>query len=391
MPAAAIAPSKSALWALMFGNFVIGAGVLAPAGLLLQIGEAFAVDVATVGTLIAYGAALLCLQAPLLAFATNKFDRRWLLTGALILYAIGHFASAFATSFEMLLVTRLAMIGGAAVFTPQAASAVSLFMSPERRAGAIAFIFLGWGLASTIAIPLTSLIAARIGWSMSYVAMACLCVVATVCVFLTLPRNLIAPRLSFATWGKVLTNGRIWLVLGVTGIFIAGQFTEYPFIAAKLKENLRAGPEMIAGLLAIYGLAGVVGSVMSARAIDRLGAPATVSICLGAVLIGLGLWASAGLFSTATFLTIVGLLLWGCGGGPAISAQQARLIAVDPVAASASVAMNTSILYAGQALGAFIGAFMLTHGQSKFIGFVAVGLLSVALLLSQTARWLFKA
>jgi DHA1 family inner membrane transport protein len=383
---------KAALWALMLGNFVIGAGVLAPAGLLIQLSEAFAVDVATVGTLIAYGAAVLCIEAPLLALLTHRFDRRWLLTGALVLFAIGHFVSALAPSFTLLLAARLVMVAAAAIFTPQAASAISLFVPIERRAGAVAFIFLGWGLASTIAIPLTSLVAAHLGWAASYFILAGACVVATVAVFVTLPPKLVAPALSFAMWGKVLGSARTWLVLGVTGLFIAGQFTEYPFIAAKLRDTLHAGPEMIAMLLAIYGLAGVVGSVVSARAIDRLGAPATVTVCLTIVLIGLALWGSAGVLPLPpTVLAIAGLILWGCGGGPAISAQQARLISADPLAASASVAMNSSILYAGQAIGALIGARMLVEGYANLIGVVAVALLAAALGASLTARWKFNA
>src|ERR1044071_9613613 len=87
-----------ARWALLFGNFVIGTGVLAPAGLINEIGSAFAVDVATAGSLIGYGAAVLCIEAPLLAFATNRVDRRVLLTAALALYVIGHAMSAFAPS-----------------------------------------------------------------------------------------------------------------------------------------------------------------------------------------------------------------------------------------------------------------------------------------------------
>src|SRR5688572_1754459 len=82
--------ATSASWALLFGNFVIGTGVLAPAGLINELSAAFAVDVATVGLLIAYGAAVLCVEAPLLAFLTNKIDRRTLLTGALVLYTAGH-------------------------------------------------------------------------------------------------------------------------------------------------------------------------------------------------------------------------------------------------------------------------------------------------------------
>ena len=71
-------PHRAALWALLLGNFVIGTGVMAPAALIHEIGLAFAIDPATVGTLIAYGGALLCIEAPLLSFATNRLDRRHL-------------------------------------------------------------------------------------------------------------------------------------------------------------------------------------------------------------------------------------------------------------------------------------------------------------------------
>src|ERR1043165_4458209 len=81
---------STARWALLFGNFVIGTGVLAPAGLINQLSAAFHVDVATAGSLIAYGAALLFVEAPLFAFFTNRVDRRVLLTGSLVLYAVGH-------------------------------------------------------------------------------------------------------------------------------------------------------------------------------------------------------------------------------------------------------------------------------------------------------------
>ena len=43
--------------------------------------------------------------------------------------------------------------------------------------------------------------------------------------------------------------------------------------------------------------------------------------------------------------------VWGLGFGAAGSMQQARLIAVGPALASASVALNTSSIYMGQALG----------------------------------------
>src|SRR5262245_36439564 len=143
---------KLTYWALLFGNFVIGVGVLMPAGLLNELGHAFSQDAAATGTLIGYGAAVLFVEAPLLAFFTNRMDRRVLLTGALAVYAVGHFASAFAPNFSTLMVARLLMIGGAAAFTPQAASAISLLVPVERRSTAVAFVFLGWPIASAVGV-----------------------------------------------------------------------------------------------------------------------------------------------------------------------------------------------------------------------------------------------
>lgn len=379
----AIVP-RSTLWSLLLGNFVTGIGVLMPAGLLNELSAAFAQDPATTGTLIAYGAAVLFVEAPLLAFLTNRVERRLLLTVALVVYALGHFASAFAPNFISLLTIRVLMIGGAAVFTPQAASAVSLLVEPERRATSVAFIFLGWPMASAIGVPIASLMGAYVGWSMSYLIMAVTCCVAALAVWLTLPAKLYAPQLSVAAWRSVLSSGRIVLILSVTMIFIAGQFTVYPYIAAELKTRFAASPSVISILFAVYGITGVAGSIVSANVIGKLGPPKTVSIHLAVVLGGLLLWSVAG---PVLAVAVVGLAAWGYGGGPAISGQQARLIVAAPEAASASVALNTSVLYAGQASGAYIGGLLLSHNQLAgkyfpWMGIVAASFLVIAMTIS---------
>jgi predicted MFS family arabinose efflux permease len=240
-----------ARWALLFGNFVIGTGVLAPAGLINEISSAFSVDVSKAGSLIGYGAAVLCVEAPLLAFLTNRIDRRLLLTAALVLYVIGHLGSAFAPSFGVLLAIRLAMVGGAAVFTPQAASAIGLFMAPEHRAGSVAFIFLGWSVALAVGVPLVSLLGAHFGWSATYLVLALASAIAASAVFATIPGTLFTPPLSIAEWKAVFRNRKVQLLLAVTCIFLAGQFTEYPFVAARLKSAVGADASTIAILFAV--------------------------------------------------------------------------------------------------------------------------------------------
>jgi MFS transporter, DHA1 family, inner membrane transport protein len=372
-----------ARWALLFGNFVIGTGVLAPAGLINEISSAFAVDVPTAGSLIGYGAAVLCIEAPLLAFLTNRVDRRVLLTAALLLYVIGHLLSALAPSFGTLLAIRLAMVGGAAIFTPQAASAIGLFIAPEQRAGSVAFIFLGWSVALAIGVPLVSLFGAHFGWSMTYLVLSVASAVAAIAVFTTVPPRLATPPLSVAAWKAVFGNRKVQLLLVVTCVFLAGQFTEYPFVAAHLKSAVGADPSTIAFLFAVYGFAGVVGSTIAAWAIDRLGGPRTTRASLVFVMLGLLVWSLSG---ASVLLAGLGLAIWGSGGGPAIAAQQARLIAADPMAASATVALNTSLLYAGQAIGTTLGGWTLSTGHAGWSGVVAVTLIAVALAVSLTAQ-----
>ena len=372
-----------ARWALLFGNFVIGTGVLAPAGLINEISSAFAVDIPTAGSLIGYGAAILCIEAPLLAFATNRVDRRVLLTAALALYVIGHLLSAFAPGFGVLLAIRLAMVGGAAIFTPQAASAIGLFISAEHRAGSVAFIFLGWSVALAVGVPLVSLFGAHFGWSETYLVLAGASLVAAIAVFATVPGGLMTPPLSVAAWKAVFANRRVQLLLVVTCVFIAGQFTEYPFVAAHLKSVVGAGASTIAILFAVYGFAGVVSSTIAAAAIDRLGAPRTTRVFLVFVILGLLIWSLSG---ASVLLAGLGLLIWGAGGGPAVAAQQARLIAADPNAASATVALNTSLLYAGQAIGTALGGWALATGNAQRSGVIAVTLIAIALVASIAAE-----
>ncbi|HYN61485.1 MAG TPA: MFS transporter, partial [Rubrivivax sp.] len=64
MSAAAVARSR---WALLYGNFVIGCGVMVVAGSLNDLTRSLAVSVAVGGQLIAIAAVVMCVAAPLLA------------------------------------------------------------------------------------------------------------------------------------------------------------------------------------------------------------------------------------------------------------------------------------------------------------------------------------
>jgi predicted MFS family arabinose efflux permease len=60
--------------------------------------------------------------------------------------------------------------------------------------------------------------------------------------------------------------------------------------------------------------------------------------------------------------------------------QQVRLVGAAPALASASVSLNTSVLYIGQAVGSAIGGMLYARDLLYGAGYVAVAFIALALL-----------
>ena len=110
-----------AAFALMFGNFVIGVAILAPAGMLGELAQGLAVTIRDAGMLVTFGAVVLCVGSPLVTWATSRVARRTLLSATVAVVALGHAASAFA---PIAITTATAMPVGEP--TPTSATASSL-------------------------------------------------------------------------------------------------------------------------------------------------------------------------------------------------------------------------------------------------------------------------
>jgi hypothetical protein len=74
-----------------------------------------------------------------------------------------------------------------------------------------------------------------------------------------------------------------------------------------------------------------------------------------------------------------GAAIWGLGFAAATAMQQVRLIAAAPALATASVAINNTALYLGQAIGSGIGSVLFARGRLSAMGFVALALVATSL------------
>lgn len=391
MPAPAVAKplsTRAALAVLFIGNIFIGSGVLAPAAMINTMTADLNVSSVAIGALIGWGAVVLCIGAPAFGFFTNTVDRRTLLAASLLLYAVGHVASAFAPDYTSLLVIRLLMISGAAIFTPQAASAVALMVQEARRSSAVATVFMGWAVATAAVIPLMSILAEFMDWRAIYGALGAGSLLAAIGVMMALPAKLYPARMSLSTWGEVIRRPAIVILLAATCLQITGQFTLFPYLAAEMRRASNADPSAVALALGLYGAAGLFGSIVAARSVNSVGAARTHMICIAIMASGLAGWS---IFASSPAPAIASIGVWGLGFGAGVAMQQARLIAVSPALASASVALNTSVLYLGQAAGSAIGGELITRTLHPAMGPTGVAFMLTALAASWWANRKFAA
>src|SRR4051812_45021143 len=188
------------LWPMLFGNFVIGTGVMTVPGTLNEISSDLQVSVASAGQLISAGAVLMCLGAPLCAALVAGWDRRRLLALSMVWYALLHVACAMAPTLAALLPLRALAVLAPAIFTPQAAACVGLLVEPHERGRAITFVFLGWSVASVLGMPLGAYVGGLYGWRTAFVLVGLLSVVSAAWVWRTLPDGVRPPALSRQAW-----------------------------------------------------------------------------------------------------------------------------------------------------------------------------------------------
>lgn len=363
--------------ALMFGNIITGCSVLAPAGMLSELSSGLGVTVRDAGLLITFGAIVLCIGSPLTAWLTSRIERRTLLAATLGVLALTNAASAFAPDYTTLLVLRLLMLAVGALYTPQAAGTAALIVRPEKRGSSIAYIFLGWSLAAAVGLPLITFIASRYGWRAVYGSIGLMGCVSFLLLAWRLPGGLVGAPVDLKTWTDVGRNRMILLLLSITTLQMSGQFVVFTFMGPLLTKLTQAGPDAVGLVFLLYGVCGFVGIVIATRIVDSRGAYTTSVLFTVLLLTGVTGWAlSAGVYP----LMAASVAIWGLGFASTNSMQQVRLVAAAPALASASVSLNTSVLYVGQAVGSAIGGMLYARDLLYGAGFVAAGFVALALI-----------
>lgn len=367
-PAPAGHPSRSAtgpLLALAIGSFGIGTTEFGPMGMLSSIAEGVDVSIPSAGLLVSAYAIGVTLGAPFMTLLLGHWSRRKALMVLMAIFTLGNLLSALAPGYASLMVARVVTsLTHGAFFGIGAVVAASL-VPANKQASAVATMFMGLTLANIGGVPAATWLSDSWGWRQSFAAIAVLGVLAMVALRLALPRDAaVRARTDVRAELKVLTRPVVLLAMLTTVLSSAAMFSLYTYISPALKTFNAASPALITGLLALAGVGFTVGNSLGGRFADRSVDKTLVGFL---ALIAASMLAFPWLAQTNVGAAL-GVLVWGIGAFAVVPPIQMRVMRAAAGAPGLASAVNIGAFNLGNALGAAMGAAVLSAG----LGYAAV-------------------
>ncbi|WP_069744550.1 MFS transporter [Streptomyces sp. EN23] len=342
-----------AVMAVTLGIFSLMTSELLPVGLLTPVGQALDISEGTAGLMVTVPGLVAAVSAPLVTVATGHIDRRVVLVVLIGLMGAANLASAFATSFTVVLVARF-LIGLSVGGFWSIAGGIALRLVPARHvARATAVIFGGVETASVLGVPGGTLIGDLSGWRTAFAAVGILGLVSLACMLFFMPRVPAGRTVTFSALPQVFRgNAGVRVGIALTFLVITGHFLAYTFVRPILQGD-GVTDSSISVLLLTFGVAGICGNFIAGALVTHhlrrcvMGISAVLTAAMAVLAL-----TDAGAFPAGAIL-----VLWGLGYGAVPVTFQTWILDSAPDATEAATSLYVSAFNLSIALGAFLGGF----------------------------------
>lgn len=354
------------LLALAAGAFGIGVTEFAPMGLLPVIATDLSVSIPSAGLLISAYALGVVLGAPLLTLATGRVPRRTLLIGLAGIFTIGNALSALADNYALLMIARIITSLNHGAFFGVGAIVAAGLVPADRKAGAVAAMFMGLTIANVVGVPVATWAGETLGWRASFWGIAMIGVMVMAALALTLPKAAAPAAGDMLAELRVLGRRRVMSALALTVIGSSAMFTVFTYITPILREQTGASLGFITAMLVLYGLGLTVGNWIGGKFADR-SVDRTLIVTLAGLSLVLLTFAVAMPLANASAVLI---FLWGIASFALVPPLQVRVMDAARDAPNLASAVNIGAFNLGNAIGAALGGAVIAGG----LGYPAVAL-----------------
>lgn len=358
------AQGRWVLLALAVGAFGIGTTEFSPMGLLPVIAEGVNVSIPTAGLLISAYAIGVMIGAPIMTLAFTRFGKRTALILLMSIFTIGNLMSAMSPGYLTLLAARLVTSLNHGAFFGLGAVVAASVVPKDKQASAVAAMFMGLTIANIGGVPAATWIGQQIGWRMAFAGTAMIGVLAIAALWLVLPKGERGVMPDVRRELYVLTRPAVLLAMATTVMGAGAMFTLYTYVAPALETLTGASNGFVTLSLALIGVGFTIGNWLGGCLADWSLDGAT-KVFLGALAI---IMFALPFLLNSHVGAAIGLLLWGGAAFAIVPPVQMRVMEAASEAPGLASSINVGAFNLGNAVGAAVGAAVI----SLNLGYAAV-------------------
>ncbi|MBO8465537.1 MAG: sugar transporter [Bacteroidetes bacterium] len=351
---------------LTFAAFIFNTSEFIPIGLLSGIAGDFSITESKAGLLITVYAWVVAVASLPLMIAASKAEARKLMLSVVGVFMAGQAMSAFSSGYWMLMFSRIIVACSHAIFWSIVTPLAVRIAPPGHDSRALGMIVAGSSIAMIVGLPLGRTVGLYLGWRMTFAVIALLSAAVFALLALILPK---VPGTGGFSWSQLPSLFRIAPLRGLyvlTILTVTAHFTGYSYIEPFLASEAGFGASWITMILMLFGLMGIVGSLLFSRYYGSCPSffmgYAVSGICVFLLLLGAA--------SSNALSTVALCLLWGLAVAFLNLAFQSEVIHVAP-SGGVAVAMSiySGIYNVGIGAGALFGGFVCSHLSVSSVGY----------------------
>lgn len=362
--------------AFSLSAFIFNTTEFVPVALLSDIAASFEMETATTGLMITVYAWVVFLFSLPLMLLTAKMERKSLLIKLFILFIVSHILSVFAWNFWVLLISRIGIALAHAVFWSITASLVIRVAPKDKKQQALGLLALGSSLAMILGLPLGRMIGQMLDWRSTFAVIGVIAFIVMLVMWKLLPHLPSQNAGSLSSLPILFKRPMLVGIYLLVAVIISGHFTGYSYIEPFVMNISRISPEMATVVLLVFGLAGILASMLFGRLYAK---SPRIFISSAILLISFMqlLLLPLGHYEWVLFPLV---FIWGVGITAVSIALQMKVLQLAPDATDVATAIYSGIYNIGIGSGALIGSVVMNKIGLAEIGFVGGGLALIGLL-----------
>ncbi|HHR6080353.1 TPA: MFS transporter [Providencia alcalifaciens] len=351
---------NTALLALSIGAFAIGITEFSPMGMIPYIAENLHESIPSVGIVVVIYALGVMIGAPIMTLLLVRKRPKVALVFLMAIFTVGNLLSGLAPNLVTLSLSRLITSLNHGAFFGLGAIVAASVVPAGKQASAIAAMFMGLTIAGIGGVPIVTKITQLIGWREAFYLISGIGLLTIASLIFAIPSHLQGSQVNVKNELRILRRPLVMLGMLSTVLGASAMFTLYTFITPMLMNFIQASDQTITMMLMVIGVGFSIGNYLGGYFADKNLYPTLLTLfVLSAISMVI-----FPIIATNIAGATIGLLFWSIVSFALVPPIQILVMNAAVGAQALASSVNIGAFNLGNAIGAAVGAAILSHGYS---------------------------